>query len=92
MSHRGTRSLRGKLKQAIRHYILTTSFQDPILAESICRVNREELLGYASVLIKQLEVTNSIPDLDTSITVGDVPDVEKGLVLSDSRGRGVFQK
>jgi len=77
MSHR--RSPRAKLKQAVRQYIFRTSFQDPILAESICRVNREELLGYASTL--SLEVT-----------VSDVPDIEKGLVLSDSRGRGSFQK
>jgi hypothetical protein len=67
------------LKQAVRQYIFRTSFQDPILAESICRVNREELLDYASTL--SLEVT-----------VSDVPDIEKGLVLSDSRGRGSFQK
>jgi len=67
------------LKQAVRHYIFTTSFQDPILAESVCRVNRQDLLGYASTLSME-------------VTVSDVPDVEKGLILSDSRGRGYLQK
>ena len=79
MSHRGTRSLKGKMKQAIRKYIFTTSFQDHVLAESVCTVNRKELLGYASTLSME-------------VTVSDVPDVEKGLILSDSRGRGVFQR
>ena len=67
------------MKQAVRHYIFTTSFQDPILAESVCRVNRQDLLGYASTLSME-------------VTVSDVPDVEKGLILSDSRGRGYLQK
>jgi hypothetical protein len=67
------------LKQAVRHYIFTTSFQDPILAESVCRVNRQDLLAYASTISME-------------VTVSDVPDVEKGLILSDSRGRGIFQK
>jgi hypothetical protein len=67
------------LKQLVRRYIYTTSFQDRILAESVCRVNREDCLGYVSPF--RMEVV-----------VGDIPDIEKGLVLSDSRGRGVFQK
>jgi hypothetical protein len=67
------------LKQLVRRYIYTTSFQDHILAESVCRVNREDCLAYAS-------------SFNMEVIVGDVPDVEKGLILSDSRGRGVFQK
>ena len=91
MSHRGIRSQRGKLKQAIRKVIFRTSYQDSILAESVCRVNREDLLAYASDIIMKMEVTE-IPDLNIGVTVGDVPDVEKGLILSDSRGRGIFQR
>ena len=90
MSHRGNRSLKGKLNQAIRHYIFTTSFQDPILAESVCRVNREDLLGYASTFIVEMQ-PNEVPSLNMGITLSDIPDVEKGLILSDSRGRGIFQ-
>jgi hypothetical protein len=91
MSHRGVRSQRGKLKQAVRRYIFTTSFQDPILAESVCRVNREDLLAYASTFLVEMQLSD-VPDLNIGVTVGDVPNVEKGLILSDSRGRGVFQK
>jgi hypothetical protein len=79
MSHRGNRSERGKVKQLVRRYVYTTSFQDHILAESVCRVNRQDLLAYAN-------------GFSMEVTVGDMPDVEKGLILSDSRGRGVFQK
>jgi hypothetical protein len=79
MVHRGNRSKNGKLKQLIRRYIYTTSFQDHILAESVCRVSREDCLAYAS-------------GFSVEVVVSDVPDIEKGLILSDSRGRGVFQK
>lgn len=73
------RSPRGKLKQAIRKFIFSTSFQDHILAETVCRVNREELLGYASTFSME-------------VTVSDIPNVEKGEVLLDNRARGTFQK
>lgn len=79
MSHRGIRSQRGKLKQAIRKFIFQTSFQDHILAESVCRVNRVDMLAYAG-------------GFNMEVTVSDIPNVEKGLILSDSRGRGIFQK
>ncbi len=79
MSHRGVRSQRGKLKQIIRRFIFATSFQDPILAETVCRINREELLGYASTFSME-------------VTVSDIPNVEKGEILLDNRARGSFQK
>ena len=85
------RSKKNLLKQAIRKYIFTTSFQDHILAESVCRVNREDLLGYASTFIVEMQASD-VPNLNMGITVGDIPNVEKGLILSDSRGRGIFQK
>ena len=88
MSHR--RRPRAILKQALRRYVFTTSFQDPILAESVCTVNREDLLIYGSTFLAEIQAND--PDLNIGITVGDVPDIEKGLVLSDSRGRGSFQK
>jgi len=78
MQHRGKRSKRGKLRQAIRQFIFRTSFQDKILDETVCRIDRGEIL-------------KSLP-LTMEVTISDVPDVEKGEVLLDNRGRGSFQK
>jgi len=76
------RSEKGKIKQEIRRLIYTTSFQDSILAETVCRVSKEELDGLKWTLMAQFGGT----DLDVR-----VPNVEKGLILSDSRGKGAFQ-
>jgi len=73
------RSQRGKLKQTIRKFIFLTSYQDNKLAETVCRVDRGEVLAYISPFSSELNVS-------------DVPDVEKGEVLLDNRARGTFQK
>jgi hypothetical protein len=56
--------------------IFTNAFQDQEIVETICRLSRVEVIGLAG------------DDLLVSL----VPDVEKGEVLVDSRGRGIFQR
>ena len=63
-------------KRSIRRIIFTSSFHDKILCETICRLSRDEVLGL----------------LREPVQVSLVPDVEKGEVLLDSRGRGSFQR
>ena len=73
------RSPRGRIRQAIRRYIFTTSYRDRDRAETVCRVDRRQILDY-------------ILSCTDCIILSDIPDVEKGLVLTDSRGNGYFQK
>lgn len=73
------RSPRGQIRQLIRRYIFTTSYRDPHRAETVCRVSRSQLIEYAAALADHL-------------VLSDVPDIERGLILTDSRGNGYFQK
>ena len=73
------RSPRGQIRQLIRRYIFTTSYRDPRRAETVCRVSRRDLIEYAV-------------SINSRIILSDIPDVEKGLILTDSRGNGYFQK
>ena len=59
----------------IRGIILRNSFYDRKTSEVICRITRLGVLG----------------KLNEPVEVHLVPDVEKGEVLIDSRGRGSFQ-
>ena len=70
---------RRTLRQAIRKFILGTSFQDKILAETVCTTNRKEIL-------------DKVFPSNVEVTIGDIPDVEKGEVLLDNRARGTFQR
>ena len=79
MQHRGKRSKRGIFRQAVRQFIFRTSFQDKILDETVCRVDRGEIL-------------NALVPVNFEVTLSDIPDVEKGEVLLDNRARGTFQK
>jgi hypothetical protein len=56
--------------------IFKNSFHDFRQGETVSQVSREDILG----------------QLHEPVTVGDVPDVEKGEVLVDSRGRGSLQR
>ena len=73
------RSPRGRIKQAIRRYIFTTSYRDHNRAETVCRIDRKQILDY-------------ILSYTDHIILSDIPEIEKGLVLTDSRGNGYFQK
>jgi hypothetical protein len=58
--------------------IFQHSFQDPLRAETVCKLSPDDILG---------KLAGPIP-----VQVCDVPDVMKGEVLVDSRGQGSFQR
>jgi hypothetical protein len=60
----------------IRGIILRRSFYDRNVSEVVSRVSRLDVMAL----------------LSGPVEVGLVPDVEKGEVLLDSRGRGSFQR
>ena len=63
-------------RRQIRTLIFASCYQDLIRCESVCRVSRTEVLGSLTGIVE----------------VSNVPDVEKGEVLVDSRGQGSFQR
>jgi hypothetical protein len=69
----------GKLQaRRVRGIILRESFYDRNLCEVVSRVTRSDVMALLSGLVEADLV--------------QVPDVEKGEVLLDSRGKGTFQK
>jgi len=63
-------------RRQIRALIFASCYQDSDRCESVCRVSRTEVLGSLTGIVE----------------VSNVPDVEKGEVLVDSRGSGSFQR
>ena len=63
-------------RRQIRALIFASCYQDLARCESICRISRSEILA----------------SLAGPVEVCNVPDVEKGEVLVDSRGQGSFQR
>ena len=63
-------------RRQIRALIFASCYQDLSRCESVCRVSRSDILA---------SVTGPVE-------VSNVPDVEKGEVLVDSRGEGSFQR
>jgi hypothetical protein len=63
-------------RRQIRALIFASCYQDLNRCESVCRVSRSEILG----------------SLTGSVEVSNVPDIEKGEILIDSRGQGSFQR
>jgi hypothetical protein len=64
------------LQRQIRRVIYLRSYDDRIACETVSQVSREDVLSL----------------LAQPVCVSDVPDVEKGEVLVDSRGCGSFQQ
>lgn len=62
-------------KRRLRSLILASSFHDVQRCESVSLVSRVDILATAGA----------------EVQISDVPDVVKGEVLVDSRGRGSFQ-
>jgi hypothetical protein len=60
----------------VRRLIISRGFNDRVRGETVCRLSRIDVLGL----------------LNGPVQVGVVPDLEKGEVLVDSRGRGSFQR
>ena len=63
-------------KRQIRRLILIASFHDNVRCETVSKMSRADVLGL----------------LSGPVQVGNVPDVEKGEVLVDSRAQGSFQR
>jgi hypothetical protein len=70
------RSKAKAVKNRIRGLIFNSSFHDTQRCETVCQISRVDILALLTEPVK----------------VGDVPDVEKGEVLVDSRGTGSFQR
>ena len=60
----------------VRRLVLVNSFRDRIRCETVCRMSRADVLAL----------------LNEPVEVGVVPELEKGEVLTDSRGLGTFQR
>jgi hypothetical protein len=69
------RSRNKLLERRVRALIFSNAFVDTRRAETVCRLNRVDVLGM----------------LNGPVNVGLVPPVMKGEVLMDSRGTGSFQ-
>jgi hypothetical protein len=69
------RSKDALLRRQIRSLIFESSYHDNLKCESVSRMSRADVLAC----------------LFMPIDVWNVPDVEKGEVLVDSRGQGSFQ-
>lgn len=98
---RGKRSVDAKIRRITRHYILENAYRCPIWAETICRTNQTQIEDHVIVTLTVQEglQIRRILRLDENETLVNShvqrfidTDMEKGLVLTDSRGRGAFQK
>ena len=78
---RGKRSIRSMAKRFIHRF----SYRDFMLAETVNQVSFEDVVDF-TVRVVQPRSAREYEQLRRQIPV-----VEKGLVLSDSRGRGSFQ-
>jgi len=70
------RSEKKLLLRKIRAIIYSLSYNDQIMCETVSKVSRVDVLAF----------------LNQVVQLSDVPSVEKGEVLVDSRGRGSFQQ
>jgi len=73
------RSPEALVRREANRFVRDTSFRDPIMAETVCMVDRDTVIDHLS-------------DTFEGVTIGYVPDIELALVLSDSRGRGYHQR
>jgi hypothetical protein len=69
------RSKKKLLLRKIRAIVYSLSYNDRFLCETVSRVSCADAVTF----------------LDEAVQVSDVPDLEKGEVLLDSRGQGSFQ-
>ena len=63
-------------KRILRSLALERGFHDVERCETVCLLSRMELIGLAGPIVQ----------------IGDVPNIERGEVLVDSRGEGSFQR
>ena len=77
------RSRDAKIRRYAKKHIINHSYHDVIWAETICTFDRVQVHNYIHV---------TYPELVDGVLLGDIPDIERGEVLVDSRGRGTFQR
>jgi hypothetical protein len=81
-THRGKRSQeaieRRNQKHDAKKYVWKYSFPDTIISETACRSSRDEVKDH---LLK----------LYGNYDSAAVPEVSKGVILKDSRGKGFYQ-
>ena len=73
--NRGRRSRNGYLKQQLKRFVYSKSFWDQYKKELVCRSSHEDVLTFAVSLYNDL-------------LLSEIPDVEKGQVLSNPYGSG----
>ena len=80
-SNRMNRHLeRRRQKKLVYTYIMDNAFSDYLLGETVSRSSTVEVISYMTMHVQGL-------GLDVSV----VPEIEKGVVLSDPLGRGLWQ-
>lgn len=82
---RGKRSREAQIHRAAVRYVLKNAYRCRIWAETINRVDRAKIRDFVVSFIGE-EIFEGKP------AYYGVPDLEKGWVLIDSRGRGALQK
>jgi len=84
MTHRGTRSQTAKIRRIIRTFVRHQEYRCSIWVETVCRTSRIDVLTHLEA---------NFPEQYEGFDPSQIPDyVEKGIVLTDSRGRGALQK
>lgn len=71
--------MRRRIRYFARRYIFLHSHHDRVLRETVNVIKREDVI-------------KAVGERFGVVPLGCIPDVEVGEVLSDSRGRGSFQK
>ena len=77
-------SRNSKIRTIIRNLVRHQQYLCPIWAETICRTTRDDV---------HTHLQKNYPDKYEGFAPSNIPEyVERGRVLTDSRGRGAFQK
>lgn len=74
------RSFEAQQRRAARRFVLEMAYRDKLTAETINRLDRSDLINYISKAF------------GGRVHLGSIPMIERGEVLSDSRGGGSFQR
>jgi hypothetical protein len=83
MGHRGERSDPAKLRRTVKHVILEAAFKDQHKKEAISQTDVEDIIKKVLVAHPELSVFESLIRFEFS-------EIIRGLVLTDSYGRGIF--
>ena len=81
------RATRKKIKRELRDFILTTSFRDQKINETVCTLTHNQITYYGKVTFG-----DDFDRHEESMIYPFYCDCDDGTVLTDSYGRGVFQR